>query len=84
MTTRRIKAFSGKVEAGLVERDQQKWKPVLRPIALKNSRMAHDLIAKPPTLWRIMRKVLQIITCAHRDARCDASMRPADSHRLGG
>jgi hypothetical protein len=48
------------VEAGLVERDQQKWKPVLRPIALQNSRMAHDLIAKPPTLWRIMRKMLQI------------------------
>jgi hypothetical protein len=60
MMTRRIKAFSGKVEAGLVERDQQKWKPVLRPIALQNSRMAHDLIAKPPTLWRIMRKMLQI------------------------
>jgi hypothetical protein len=29
-----------------LERDQQKWKPVLRPIALQNSRMAHDLIAK--------------------------------------
>jgi hypothetical protein len=48
------------VEAGLVERDQQKWKPVLRPIALQNRRMAHDLIAKPPTLWRITRKMLQI------------------------
>jgi len=37
------------------ERDQQKWLPVLRPIALQIKR-AHDLIAKPLTLWRIMRR----------------------------
>jgi hypothetical protein len=58
-----MRAFSGKVGAGLVERDQQKWKPVLRPIALQNSSKIvewHDLIAKPLTLWRIMRKMLQI------------------------
>jgi len=38
-----------------LERDQQKWNPVLRPIALENIEIAHDLIAKPPTLWWIMR-----------------------------
>src|SRR5260370_12186284 len=43
-----------------LERDRQKWKPVLRPIALQNTGMAHDLIAKPLTLWRIMRKMRQI------------------------
>jgi hypothetical protein len=32
------------------ERDQQKWKPVLRPIALQILKGAHDLVAKPPTL----------------------------------
>jgi hypothetical protein len=36
------------------ERDQQKWNAVLRPIAL-SIKMAHDLFAKPLTLWRIMR-----------------------------
>jgi hypothetical protein len=36
-------------------RDQQKWKSVLRPIALQ-FQGAHDLVAKPPTLWRIMRE----------------------------
>jgi hypothetical protein len=38
-----------------LERDQQKWIPVLRPIALSNIENAHDLLAKPLTLWRIMR-----------------------------
>jgi len=38
-----------------LERDQQKWNPVSRPIALENIEIAHDLIAKPPTLWWIMR-----------------------------
>jgi len=38
-----------------LERDQQKWIPVLRPIALSNIENAHDLFAKPLTLWRIMR-----------------------------
>jgi len=37
------------------ERDQQKWDPVLRPIALSDIKRAHDLVAKPLTLWRIMR-----------------------------
>jgi hypothetical protein len=41
--------------AGFLERDQQKWVPVLRPIALKYY-VAHDLVAKPLTLWRIMRR----------------------------
>jgi hypothetical protein len=36
-------------------RDQQKWTPVLRPIARQLIERAHDLIAKPLTLWRIMR-----------------------------
>jgi hypothetical protein len=36
------------------KRDQQKWPPVLRPIALQ-IRRAHDLVAKPPTLCRIVR-----------------------------
>jgi hypothetical protein len=36
------------------KRVQQKWEPVLRPTAPLYER-AHDLIAKPPTLWRIMR-----------------------------
>jgi len=36
-------------------RDQQKWIPVLRPIARQFVESAHDLFAKPPTLWRIMR-----------------------------
>jgi hypothetical protein len=60
MTTRRIKAFSGNAKTGLPERDQQKWKPVLRSSALQIIIMAHDLIAKPLTLWRIMRKMRQI------------------------
>jgi len=38
-----------------LERDQQKWNPVLRPIALQFIEAAHDLFAKPLTLWRIMR-----------------------------
>jgi hypothetical protein len=37
------------------ERDQQKWMPVLRPIALQIKEV-HDPVAKPPTLWRIMRE----------------------------
>jgi hypothetical protein len=37
------------------ERNQQKRIPVLRPIALQFLG-AHDLVAKPPTLWRIMRE----------------------------
>jgi Protein of unknown function (DUF3096) len=32
------------------ERDQQKWNPVLRPIALSDIKRAHDLVAKPLTL----------------------------------
>jgi len=36
-------------------RDQQKWNPVLRPIALQFIETAHDLFVKPLTLWRIMR-----------------------------
>jgi hypothetical protein len=36
-------------------RDQQEWNPVLRPIALSDIERAHDLVAKPLTLWRIMR-----------------------------
>jgi hypothetical protein len=43
------------------ERDQQKWNPVLRPIALQNIEVAHDLIAKPRTLWRIMRNGLSTL-----------------------
>jgi len=31
-------------------RDQQKWDPVLRPIALSDIKRAHDLVAKPLTL----------------------------------
>jgi hypothetical protein len=37
------------------ERDQQKWNPVLRPIALSDIKRARDLVAKPLTLWRITR-----------------------------
>jgi hypothetical protein len=37
------------------ERDQSKWAPVLRPIALQNIEIAHDLVVKPLALWRIMR-----------------------------
>jgi hypothetical protein len=37
------------------ERDQQKWLPVLRPIALPNVKRAYDLVAKLHALWRIMR-----------------------------
>jgi hypothetical protein len=36
------------------ERDQQKWMPVLRPGALQLQE-AQDLVAKPHTLWRILR-----------------------------
>jgi hypothetical protein len=36
-------------------RDQQKWTPVLRPISRQPIEKAHDLFAKPLTLWRIMR-----------------------------
>jgi hypothetical protein len=32
------------------ERDQQKWSPVLRPIALPFFKEAHDLVVKPHTL----------------------------------
>ena len=42
------------VAAKRLERDQQKWIPVLRPIALSNIENAHDLFAKPLTLWRVM------------------------------
>lgn len=58
------------------ERDQQKWSPVLRPIALFFLKRAHDLIAKPLTLWRIMR---------HRtdERACDLA-RPDRAHRDGG
>jgi len=31
------------------ERDQQKWEPVLRSIALSDIKRAHDLVAKPLT-----------------------------------
>jgi len=37
------------------ERDQQKWNPVCVRSRSKNFEIAHDLIAKPLTLWRIMR-----------------------------
>ena len=37
------------------ERDQQKWILVLRPVALLTFKWRMDLIAKPLTLWRIMR-----------------------------
>jgi hypothetical protein len=43
------------VDSTFPERDQQKWNPVLRPIALSANKRAHDLVAKPLTLWRIMR-----------------------------
>ena len=37
-----------------LECDQQKWSPVLRPIALYLLERVHDLIAEPLTLRRIM------------------------------
>jgi hypothetical protein len=37
------------------KRDQQKWNPVLRPVALQIFKWRMDLIAKPLALWRIMR-----------------------------
>jgi hypothetical protein len=43
------------------ERDQQKWNPVLRPIALQNIQTAHDLIAGARPLWRIMRNGLSTL-----------------------
>jgi hypothetical protein len=42
----------------ILARDQQKWYPVLRPIARQIIKRAHDLFAKPLTLWRIMRGLL--------------------------
>jgi hypothetical protein len=45
----------GRNKAGFPSADQQKWEPVLRPIARQFMKSAHDLFAKPPTLWRIMR-----------------------------
>src|ERR1017187_8683489 len=63
--------MSGKTRMNL-ERDQQKWEPVLHPIALQNIIIAHDLIAKPLTLWRIMRPRLynRDASARHPDARC--------------
>jgi hypothetical protein len=39
----------------LLVRDQQKWIPVLRPIAHQLFELAHDLIDEPIPLRRIMR-----------------------------
>jgi hypothetical protein len=38
-----------------IAHDQQKWMPVLRPIARQSIEEAHDPFAKPLTFWRIMR-----------------------------
>jgi hypothetical protein len=43
------------------KRDQQKRNPALRPIAPENIQGAHDLIAKPHTLERIMRNGLSTL-----------------------
>jgi hypothetical protein len=37
------------------ERDPQKWRPVLRMIALSLDELAHDLVGEPLTRRRIMR-----------------------------
>jgi hypothetical protein len=37
-----------------IERNQQKWRPVLRPLALYNIENTHDLFVK--RFWRIMRQ----------------------------
>jgi hypothetical protein len=67
-------ALPGRIKCGSrfdfpQERDQQKWNPVLRPIALSDIERAHDLVAKPLTLWRIMRphsgEISMTITAAH-------------------
>jgi hypothetical protein len=48
-------SVSGPCAIASLGRSQQKWEPVLRPIA-PYSIKAHDSIAKPLTLWRITRE----------------------------
>jgi hypothetical protein len=55
-------------------RDQQKWKPALRPIARYSFESAHDLVAKPRTLWWIMRwHAARIVRRVLRRHRADAA-----------
>jgi hypothetical protein len=58
-----------------LERDQQRWIPAFSPIALQNIELAHDLAAKPHTLWRSARNGLSTLRirvkrrlsiCCHR------------------
>src|SRR3982074_3263959 len=58
--------------------------PALRPIALRIIRMAHDLIVKPPPLWRIMRGPRGGNTGPVRDEQPAPGLgRPKPPRRLG-
>jgi len=48
-------------------RDQQKWMPVLRPIARKLYELAHDLVGEPIPLRRIMRHGHDAVHAAELD-----------------